>query len=96
MYARYVLPVTLPDDTTRLRCGHCGNLTRFDVIRTSRVAEFWHVDMAGVPDVEETSVLAASVEEIRCRWCSATDRIELVPRPEFGGPTQESPGDGGV
>jgi len=52
--------------------------------------------MAGVPDVEETSVLAASVEEIRCRWCSATDRIELVPRPEFGGPTQESPGDGGV
>lgn len=96
MDARYVLPVTLPDAATRLRCGHCGNLTRFDVIRSSRVAEFWHVDMAGEPVVEESSVLSDSVDEIRCRWCSATDRIELVPRPEFGGPTQESPGDGGV
>jgi len=86
---------TLPDDKSRLRCAHCGNLTRFDVLRSSRVREFWHVDMAGDPTVEETEVLAAEIEEIRCRWCGANDRIEIVARPEFGGPTQESAGDGG-
>ena len=87
--------IELPDDTQRLRCGHCGNLTRFDIVRSSRVREFWHVSMAGEPSVEETTVLAGDVESITCRWCSASDRIEVVPRPEFGGPAVEAPGDGG-
>jgi hypothetical protein len=91
-----VRPMTgLPDDRTRLRCGHCGNLTRFDVLRTTRVREFWHLDMGGEPVIEEREVLHEVVEQIQCRWCSATDRVELVPRPAFGGPTQEGPGDGG-
>jgi len=86
----------LPDQSTRLRCAHCGNLTRFDVIRTVRSQEFWHATMSGDVQVDETTVLSEDVEEIRCRWCSASDRIEVVPRPEFGGPETEGPGDGGV
>lgn len=86
----------LPDEQTRLRCAHCGNLTRFDVVRTVRSREFWHADMSGNVQVDEVSVLGEDVEEIVCRWCSASDRIEVVPRPEFGGPKTEGPGDGGV
>jgi len=86
----------LPDDASRLRCGHCGNLTRFDVVRTVRTEEFWHATLSGDVEIEQTSVLAEEVEVVRCRWCSATDRIELVPRPEFGGPDREAAGDGGV
>lgn len=86
----------LPDEASRLRCGHCGNLTRFDVVRTVRSNEFWHANLAGEVVIDERTVLAEDVEVIRCRWCSATDRIEIVPRPEFGGPVQEAPGDGGV
>ncbi len=86
----------LPDQSTRLRCAHCGNLTRFDVIRTVRSQEFWHATMSGDVQVDETTVLSEDVQEIRCRWCSASDRIEVVPRPEFGGPDTEGPGDGGV
>ncbi|GDX31501.1 hypothetical protein LBMAG15_04350 [Actinomycetes bacterium] len=86
---------TLPDAKSRFRCAHCGNLTRFDVVRLAKVSEFWHVDISGSPVVEETSVLTQEIEQVRCRWCAAADRIELVPRPEFGGPSAEGPGDGG-
>ena len=86
----------LPDEASRLRCGHCGNLTRFDVVRTVRSTEYWHATLAGDVQIDERTVLAEDVETIRCRWCSANDRIEIVPRPEFGGPSQEAPGDGGV
>ena len=51
--------------------------------------------MAGEPQVEETEVLAETVESVVCRWCGAADRIEVVARPEFGGPADEGPGDGG-
>ena len=85
----------LPDDRTRLRCAHCGNLTRFDIVRTTRTREFWHVDMAGTPTVEEREVLSEVVEATACRWCGHGDRVEIVARPEFGGPTSEGPGDGG-
>lgn len=89
------MALELPDQRTRLRCAHCGNLTRFDVVRSSRVREYWHADMGGDVAIDETEVLAGNVEQIICRWCSASDRIELVLRPDFGGPTQEGPGDGG-
>lgn len=85
----------IPDERSRWRCAHCGNLTRFDVVRSSRVREFWHLDMAGVPVVEETEVLAETIESVTCRWCGSTDRVEVVARPEFGGPADEGPGDGG-
>ena len=87
--------MTLPDAKSRLRCAHCGNLTRFDIVRSSRVCEFWHLDMAGEPSVEETEVLSETIESVTCRWCGSADRIEIVARPEFGGPTQEAAGDGG-
>jgi hypothetical protein len=75
------MPVPLPTATTRWRCTLCGNLTRFDVTRSSRVVEYVHLDLAGEPSVEETEVLAETVESVRCRWCNAADRIELVDRP---------------
>lgn len=71
---------SLPTPGTRWRCSQCGNLTRFDVVRRSRVREFWHVDLAGDPAVEETEVLSEEVELVRCRWCSSP-AVELVPRP---------------
>ena len=86
----------LPDPRTRFRCGHCGNLTRFDVTRTVSTTEYWHADMAGSVNIEDTTVHAEKVTAVSCRWCGASDRIEIVLRPEFGGPAQESPGDGGV
>lgn len=89
------MSVTLPDAQSRLRCAHCGNLTRFDIVRSSRVREFWHLDMAGEPAVDETEVLSETIESVTCRWCGSADRIEIVARPEFGGPTQEAAGDGG-
>jgi hypothetical protein len=72
--------VALPDPTQRWRCGGCGNLTRFDVIRTRRTAEFWHFDLAGDHRVEQTDLLGESVESVSCRWCGRNDAIELVTR----------------
>lgn len=85
------MSLTLPDEQSRFRCAHCGNLTRFDVVRASRLREFWHVSMSGDPVVEETEVLAETIASVTCRWCGAADRIEIVLRPEFGGPAGEQP-----
>lgn len=85
----------LPDDRSRWRCAHCGNLTRFDVVRSTRSREFWHLGMSGEPVIEEREVLAETIEVVECRWCGHGDRVEMVARPEFGGPTSEGPGDGG-
>jgi hypothetical protein len=52
--------------------------------------------LSGEVAVEEHEVLAEQVEAVTCRWCSTSDRVEVVARPEFGGPSQETPGDGGV
>lgn len=75
------MPLPQPDETSRWRCGQCGNLTRFDVTRSARTQEFVHQDLAGAPNVEERSVVEQVVERVACRWCGATDRIEVVPRP---------------
>jgi transposase len=72
--------VPAPSSTTRWRCAQCGNLTRFDVVRSSRVREYVHLNLAGEPRVEETEVLDDRVEQVRCRWCASTESIELVPR----------------
>jgi hypothetical protein len=90
-----VTTAALPDERSRWRCAHCGNLTRFDVTRTTRVREYWHLAMSGEPGIDEREVLAETVEQVVCRWCGASDRVELVARPEFGGPAGEGPGDGG-
>lgn len=70
----------IPDPTNRWRCGGCGNLTRFDVTRTRRTAEYWHFDLAGEVKVEDTEVKAETVESVTCRWCGRSDAIELVDR----------------
>ena len=74
--------VALPDARTRWRCGGCGNLTRFDVVRTSRSTEFWHFDLAGGYEVEETTTDREHVASVTCRWCGRSDAIELVERTE--------------
>ena len=77
------MPSSLPVPTasTRWRCTRCGNLTRFDVTRSTRVREFVHLDLSGAPSVEETEVLDETVQSVRCRWCDAVDAVELVARP---------------
>lgn len=74
------MTAALPDDAHRLRCGGCGNLTRFDVRRTRTTAEFWHFDLAGDHRVEETEVVEESVASVTCRWCGRSDAIEMVPK----------------
>ena len=74
------MTVELPGTTTRLRCAGCGNLTRFDVTRTRRTTEFWHLDLAGDVVVEDSEVKGETVESISCRWCGRDDAIELVDR----------------
>ncbi len=75
--------IALPGPDSRWRCSRCGNLTRFDVARTSRVREFWHISLAGDPVVEEAQTLSEEVEAVSCRWCGATSSegvIEIVLR----------------
>jgi len=78
------VPVSLPDRSTRWRCGGCGNLTRFDVVRTRRTTEFWHVDLAGDHRVEDTVTEQEDVVAVTCRWCGRADAVELVSRAEAG------------
>ena len=70
-----------PTAGTRWRCSQCGNLTRFDLTRRTRVREYLHVDLSGEPAVEEQEVLEEVVESVRCRWCDGAGTVELVPRP---------------
>ena len=74
--------VALPDGSTRWRCGGCGNLTRFDVSRTRRTTEFWHFDLAGDHEVEDTTTVDEVVASVTCRWCGRSDAVELVSRAE--------------
>ncbi len=73
--------VGLPGANQRWRCGACGNLTRFDVVRTATTREYWHLDLSGEPQVEETTTLAHAVSSVLCRWCGRNDAIEVVARP---------------
>ena len=62
---------------SRYRCAACGNVTRFDVVATRRTRAFHHYTIAGELEIEEEDVLEERVEEVTCRWCSATgSRIE--------------------
>ena len=56
------MTVPLPTASTRWRCTLCGNLTRFDVTRSSKVVEYVHLDLAGEPTVEEREVLGETIE----------------------------------
>jgi ribosomal protein L37E len=75
------VPVASPTSDTRWRCRQCGNLTRFDVVRSTRSQEFWHVDLSGEVTVEERHAVSDTVEHVVCRWCGQTDSVDLEPRP---------------
>jgi len=75
------MPVPAPTPETRWRCTLCGNLTRFDVQRSSRAREYVHVSLGGEAVVEEREVLTEVVEHVTCRWCGRVDAVELVGRP---------------
>jgi hypothetical protein len=77
--------VDLPGEDGRWRCSSCGNLTRFDVARTTRLREYWHQDLAGAAQVERTEVVADTIERVTCRWCHSSTTVEVVPRPDAGG-----------
>ena len=77
-------PVPRPGPDSRWRCTLCGNLTRFDVTRSTRAREYVHVDLAGCPVVEERELLVDTVEHVSCRWCNAVDQVEVIPRPAAG------------
>jgi hypothetical protein len=65
--------------TTRYRCAACGNVTRFDVVSTRRTRAFHHFSIGGELEIEEEEVLDERVEEVTCRWCSASgSKIEVV------------------
>jgi len=70
----------LPGRDERWRCAGCGNLTRFDVVRTRRTSEYWHVSLAGEPTVDDVRTLDETLADVSCRWCGRADAIELVPR----------------
>jgi hypothetical protein len=78
----------LPDASTRWRCGGCGNLTRFDVVRTRRTTEFWHFDLSGEHHVEDSTTDQEDVGSVTCRWCGRADAVELVSRAEAGAAAQ--------
>ncbi len=71
----------VPTTDERLRCRACGNVTRFDVVETTRTRRFRHFDLAGEGRTEEEEVLDHSVESITCRWCGRGDAVEIEPRP---------------
>ena len=75
------MAVPQPTAETRWRCALCGNLTRFDVTRSTRAVEYVHLDLAGEAEIEERDVISESIESVRCRWCNAVDQVELVDRP---------------
>lgn len=74
------MAILAPDENTRWRCSRCGNLTRFDVVRSTRSSQYWHFDLAGAVTLEEVEPIADEIEKVTCRWCGATDSVELVSR----------------
>ena len=62
----------------RYRCSDCGNLTRFDVTTTRRTRAFYHYTLGGDLVVEDEEVLAETVEEVVCRWCSSGRAVEQI------------------
>lgn len=72
--------IRIPGRHERWRCAGCGNLTRFEVVRTQTSSEYWHVDLSGEPAVDDTRTLSDSVASVTCRWCGRSDAIEYVPR----------------
>jgi ribosomal protein S27E len=68
-----------PDE--RYRCAGCGNVTRFDVVETTRTRRYLHLDLSGAGRIDEEEVLAHALESVTCRWCGRDDTVRIEPRP---------------
>lgn len=86
------MPTDIPSETTRWRCSPCGNLTQFDVIR-SHGGGVLAPHHGGEPDVSEVRVQSEVLDRVACRWCGATDRIEVIPRPSPEAAAEDHPGE---
>jgi hypothetical protein len=62
----------------RYRCKACGNLTRFDVVRTLRLKGFHHFTIGGEQIIEEEDTLDEEIISVECRWCSDSKAIEVI------------------
>lgn len=76
----------------RFRCDACGNLTRFDVVATTRSRAYHHFDLAGADEIEEQEILHRDVESVTCRWCGRDDEISVEEAPAAG-PDGDGAGD---
>lgn len=65
----------------RFRCAACGNVTRFDVVATTRARRFHHFDLGGNGEVEEEEILDQQLESVSCRWCGRDDAVEVEVAP---------------
>jgi hypothetical protein len=68
--------------TTRYRCTACGNLTRFDVTTSRRTRAFHHFTVGGTLSIEDTEVLAETVDEVLCRWCGSGAHVVEISEAE--------------
>jgi len=64
---------------TRYRCEACGNVTRFDVVAMRRTRAFHHFTLGGDLTVEDETVLAETIEDVKCRWCGDGGRVVETP-----------------
>ncbi|MFA9429259.1 hypothetical protein [Egicoccus sp. AB-alg2] len=65
----------------RFRCDGCGNVTRFDVVATTRTRRFHHFDLGGDRRVEEEEILEQTIESVTCRWCGRADAVHVESAP---------------
>lgn len=65
----------------RYRCEGCGNLTRFDVVVSTRARRYYHFDLGGLDQVDEEEILSRTVESVTCRWCARADAIAVEAAP---------------
>jgi hypothetical protein len=80
----------------RYRCTACGNLTRFDVTATRTTRSFHHYTVGGELQVEETDVLAESIDDVRCRWCGTGESVVEVFDADADADAARQPGARGV
>ena len=59
----------------RYRCQACGNLTRFDVTRTTTTSSFFHYTVGGELTEEDVEIVAETVLDVACRWCGPRGEI---------------------
>ena len=62
----------------KYRCTACGNLTRFDVVETTKIQSFHHYTVGGELTIEEPEVLSRVVDSVSCRWCGHGRGVEVV------------------